>query len=255
MRLEAATFSVGIVGLFQFSNAALITENNTLSLSEIESLFDCDSFDSANAALITENNTLSLSEIESLFDCDSFDSAASPIYVDNDWSNAIGIYHEVVGDLASISKGDSYEDGFEISYEITRFPGKGRGIITKDNIQMGQVVYRATNTALFNAGSFYRNFLFRLNRQFACDVFLHWAYVFEDEDDGETYIGVDLDPGSLLNDADQSERDMKNIECSDEIQVATRDIHAGEELLCSYSDFHINEGWREFGLDTDWDSY
>ena len=226
MKLEATTFFVGIAGLFQISNAKIITENHTLSLTEIENLFDCD----------------------------SFDATASPIYTDDDWSNVIDIYHEVVGDLASISKEDDYEDGFEISYEITRLPGKGRGIITKENIQKGQVVYTAENAALFNSGSLYRNFLFRLNREFACDVFVHWAYVFEDEEDGETYIGVDLDPGSLLNDSDQGERDEKNIECSDEIQVATRDILAGEELLCSYSDFHINEGWKEFGLDAYWDS-
>jgi len=82
-----------------------------------------------------------------------------------------------------------------------------------------------------------------------------WAYVADLTVDGLT-IGVELDEGSLFNDGGTTDG---NVGCDEEAAqhfphgcdmnyFALRDIRAGEELLCIYSDFDVPDGWGLFGL-------
>ena len=197
-----------------------------------------------------DNSVTTLDELYDLFDCGSFYNTERPINSDEEWSHAIDQYRAVVGEDTSI---ESCGNGFNVSYEVQQFDGKGRGVVALEDIKMGQIVYQMKNTAVFGDGESYRQFLFRLDKGFACDVFVHWAYVYEEED-GEVYIGVDLDPGSYMNDADHPlEVKERNVDCSTGMGHATRDISAGEELICSYSDFHEDYGWEEFGLGDTWE--
>jgi hypothetical protein len=136
-------------------------------------------------------------------------------------------------------------------------------------------------TARFSSGSAYREFLSLLPPDLACDV-LQWAYVQELTTDDHASndpdsvkrspnealpaqhagkalrVSVDLDEGSYMN----GEDDDPNVGClaNDRERLsgeglscqhhffALRDIHEGQELLCSYGTFAKSDGWSEFGL-------
>ena len=82
------------------------------------------------------------------------------------------------------------------------------------------------------------------------------AYV-QDVGDGELRISVDLDEGCFCNDGGGD--DEANTGCdkdaSRDVEGGCREnyfamsgIQAGEELLCSYSQFVVGDGWKGFGL-------
>lgn len=93
----------------------------------------------------------------------------------------------------------------------------------------------------------------------ACDV-LTWAYVQPILGDNgvNLLISIDLDEGALCNDGAREEL-VSNMGCDEDAAIsysggckenyfALDDIAAGEELLCSYYDFAIEDGWIYYGL-------
>ena len=73
--------------------------------------------------------------------------------------------------------------------------------------------------------------------------------------DEKLSICVDLDEGSILNDADVEpnlgcDKEAAKLISSDcEVDYfALRDINKGEELFVVYADFDVADGWSTFGL-------
>lgn len=64
-----------------------------------------------------------------------------------------------------------------------------------------------------------------------------WSYI-----EDSSAITVELAEGSLFNDGYGD----RNIDCGTE-NYALRDIRNGEELLCDYAEFALDE-WYRFGL-------
>jgi hypothetical protein len=82
--------------------------------------------------------------------------------------------------------------------------------------------------------------------------------------DGELRVSVDLDEGCFCNDGGGD--DEANTGCDEEAArdveggcrenyFAMSDIQAGEELLCSYSQFAVQGGSKGFGLYNYSDTY
>lgn len=214
--------------------------------------------------------------------CDEIFEDVRPLHNESTWLLLRGAYLGVVGVKKSSISPVGFGQGFRVPYESKLAPGKGRGVFasTADNasiIPKGTLVWTATqNTARFDNGPDYRQFLRAIPVDLACDV-IQWAYVQsfldsdheddEDEDDynywdkdkDEMYVCCDLDDGALTNSGGWDEGVDSNIGCNPEMEhiiqggckqnaFALRDIHPGEEFLVSYGEFAITAGWSEFGL-------
>jgi hypothetical protein len=159
-----------------------------------------------------------------------------------------------------------FKTAFQIPFEVRQSPGMGRGIYTLTDVKKGQLLYDFSQTAQYRDANEFAEFLRIITPELACDV-LMWSYV-QDLSDGYTEkmsndygpfrIMTDLDPGSFCNNGGKSKGNMAWIITSptttttnrktapmigryDTVKsaplVALRDIDAGEELLCIYSQF------------------
>jgi hypothetical protein len=169
-------------------------------------------------------------------------------------------------------KSSLFKTAFQIPFEVRQSPGMGRGIYTLTDVKKGQLLYDFSQTAQYRYANEFAEFLRIITPHLACDV-LMWSYV-QDLSDGYTdkmlndygpfRIMTDLDPGSFCNNGGTSKGNMAWIITSltspttttttttnrktapmigryDTVKsaplVALRDIDAGEELLCIYSQF------------------
>jgi hypothetical protein len=205
--------------------------------------------------------------------CDE-EEVIRPVHTPEIWIGMREAYISVVGQenatitstttsLPSSSSSESllYKTAFQIPFDVRQSPGMGRGIYTRTDVKKGQILYDFSQTAQYRYANEFAEFLRILTPDLACDV-LMWSYV-QDLSDGYTEnmskeygslrIMTDLDPGSFCNDGGKSEGNMawiitkKNRKTApiigryDTVKsaplVALRDIDAGEELLCIYSQF------------------
>ena len=159
--------------------------------------------------------------------------------------------------------------GFLIPFEVRMSKERGRGVFSTAFIKNGTQVWDGL-FAYFRHEREWRQFLSTLPVPLARDV-CAWAYVMEDEEDESRHIvGLDLGEGSLLNHAItftgnnyEEDTDYANIEERADRLYATRDIYPGEELLCDYLKFDIQEHtlpWYEdsrleYGISEDEDLY
>jgi len=195
--------------------------------------------------------------------CTEIFQSERPIHDQSTWSNARQVYKKIVGEESSLLH-DSESTGFAVPIEAKQAPGKGRGIFAARDIKKTTLIWNTKQTARFQDGELYREFIFALETGFACDV-LQWAYVqdlgddkeednYDDEEYSDLHISVDLDEGCFCNDGEEP-----NLGCDREAAeefpggcksnyFALRDIEAGEELICSYYSFVRPDGWKEFGL-------
>jgi hypothetical protein len=174
-------------------------------------------------------------------------------------------------------------NGYQYDIEIKYNPIFGRGVFALEDISKGSLLYISINTATFLEGQIFRNFLYTIPKQFACDVLI-WSYVreikptedvlndYNDEyyNDPKFMICCDLDEGSFINSAyDENEYNMalgtkddgtfyedstleqkKNelwYGCKMHFYAST-DIKKGDEIRADYSDFVEEDGWKYLGL-------
>jgi hypothetical protein len=202
-------------------------------------------------------NEMGQEDLEEYFECDKiFGYATRPILSESSWMTMRRTYHEMVGpDKCSIVPFSETENGFHVPYEVKEAPpGKGRGIFATTNIRKGTLVHDS-NSAVFVDGTSFRRYLAHLPNHLACEAMqFHYVYYFGDDEhdanahaiNGTAYIVLVMDEGSLMNE-DYIE---PNTGCmrewtkdvtggcggGDGLYFATRDIAAGEELVCTYSD-------------------
>ena len=196
------------------------------------------------------------------YDCDdaSVWPSPRPVYSQDMWMRVRQAYVDIVGSTkSSIGIEASAEDGFAISTEVKQAPGKGRGLFVGEDISRGQLIWSSLKqTACFNSGEDFRNFLDALEVGEACDV-IQWSYVFaisEGPDEGATQILTDLDNMTFVNHVIEDEADAG---CLPEWEArhpggcivnlyALRDMKKGEEILIDYEEFAVSDGWSKFGL-------
>jgi len=196
-----------------------------------------------------ENSTAGI--LRELNNCEEVAKTKRPIFGKPLWILMQKIYEEITNKTMS-----SDDFGFRVKYSVDYSKTHGRGLFAREKIEKGQVVYQHKRDAYLSPET-YPEFLNRLvlqeNKRKAnnqdlepyldflnispsgviCDIQM-WSY-----DHTKTNYNLDLDDMVFCNSADQL-ISWENIEYSDEESiemVATRDIDAGEEILCSYDDF------------------
>lgn len=197
------------------------------------------------------DETSTLSDMWRLLDCDKEHAGTLPIHNESTWSILRGSYIGSVGyENSSLRYDRLYGNGFvgTDAIEVKHHPLKGRAVYAKKSYKKGDEVYRDTYSACFEEGPLYRKFLASIPPYLACDVF-EWAY------SGQSYGAcVDLDEGSFINHASNSDSKNRDWELGNERpnllggHIASRDIQVGEELLTDYSEFAELDGWEELGL-------
>ena len=70
-----------------------------------------------------------------------------------------------------------------------------------------------------------------------------WAYA--EEDTGMAFVGVDLTPAALINNSNDPNAESPE---GSPVDVAIRDIKAGEEIVMRYSNFEKPGLWKEMGI-------
>jgi len=205
------------------------------------------------------------------FDCERIFKSPRDVHSQDTWVKLRKEYEAVVGTKKSTvhigSNGEYGERGVKVPYVAKQTAVKGRGIFAgKGVIKKETLVWTArSQSARFEKGDDYREFVSRIPRTIACDV-LQWAYVesFKGEKHSALWkksarICVDLDEGSFMNGGGWTAEEGSNVGCNKEKAkeipggckenlFALRDIKEGEEFLVSYGSFAISDGWTWFGL-------
>lgn len=165
-------------------------------------------------------------------------------------------YERVVGEDSTISPVVA-EDAFLVPHYAGVAPGKGRGIFAKEFVPEGTPLFNARQSATFYSGDDFRKFLGLIPKESGCDI-LYWAYgEWENEERTEASVSVELDDTALCNDANTEHEynagpyagcgDIDIADCGG-IAYARRDIQPGEEILCSYKTFDVDEAWDVLGI-------
>ena len=173
------------------------------------------------------------------------------------WIKVRDAYVESVGQdestidwTPSSSKNDSgteHLSGFMIPIEVKITPGKGRSVHTKHFVPKGTPVWGSKYFALFHSERSqeqFETFLTKLTWEESCDV-LQWCFAWIDDDyDGDDgpIVACSLDENSLMNHGELGE---SNIAYDHElhVDVALRDIQAGEELTEDYNEYDEDLEW------------
>mmetsp|Transcript_22025 Transcript_22025/g.46357 ORF Transcript_22025/g.46357 Transcript_22025/m.46357 type:complete len:408 (+) Transcript_22025:1-1224(+) len=206
------------------------------------------------------------------FSCNDVFSSMRPIYDSKQWMDLQKFYHEFAAqDLLDKPLKETgtprtfqhSEESFEAPMISFQAGDKGRGVKASRDIEMGELVYEATNnTVVFSDGHTWRKFLFAIHEKYRDDVDsftpcepLMWAWVQALEEEGPLHIFVDLDHSSLMNTGKYEEgQEPPNVSCVKEggncvmALYATADIKEGEEILCNYNEFARKDGWDDMGL-------
>jgi hypothetical protein len=164
-------------------------------------------------------------DLEYYFDCRRVGKTPQPIHGKEVWRELRAKYVEIVGKhSATITPSD--DDGFKVEIIAKQTKLRGRTIVAAQPIAKGDSIYdNDRQAARFNKAQDLRDFLFEISMP--CDI-LMWMY--GSDDDGDAFL-VNIDPGSYVNDGEQTERvNMKN-------GVATRNISVGEEVMEDYDSF------------------
>lgn len=166
----------------------------------------------------------------------------APIPDANTWSLMRSVYKEVKGNSDPCDK-DLWKavaanpNGLTVPYAVKQTRHKGRGLFCVEDIPKGTVVCNGLS-GRFQTEDQWRRFLGLLPPELAKDS-VDWALVDEDSDSEEEMVYIDFCDVVFLNHGGMKEG-KANVKSKDFRDggwgmVATRDIVAGEELLCDYS--------------------
>ncbi|KAL7546644.1 hypothetical protein ACHAWF_009974 [Thalassiosira exigua] len=199
---------------------------------------------------------MTLADMYRDLECVDLSTQERPIHSQADWINARNVYHTIVGNDSTIGTpayDNGVPNGFMVPVEVQQVPPKGRGIFASRDIPAGTPIWRSVKTARFPTPQSFREYVYALDKGFACDVLI-WSYV-EDVGGGVMRASVDLDEGSFCNTVYKpavnnvgfdDEATGKHNMASSETYFAKTDIKANDELLCDYAEF--DEGWDQIGM-------
>jgi len=187
-----------------------------------------------------------LAEFGEALQCEKIPLDARPIHDASTWRHLRQTYEDVMGpSRSSISQLAFNIEEKEIddllpaeesnNVVISHVEGKGRGILASRDIKEGEKIWTNVHFAAFHKSHDLNRFLAVLPTQLACDVIL-WTFN-SNEDPNDFFFSVDLDlstfcngGGSIDNNVEWETHPVVNTVTA----VATRDISAGEEILCDY---------------------
>jgi hypothetical protein len=205
-------------------------------------------------------------DLWSSFKCTKFFSTTQPNRNQTSWMLLRGMYLGLMlatGEMnatTSRNKVSSMMDdtGIQVPHSVRQVKHKGRGIFAEAYIPKGALIYTSLHGghARFTRGIDFKTFVYSVPREMACEVLQCSAVEsFTGSDNKEdSVITVSLDSGCYMNTVNDDEKpnagcprsgDKKS--CLDN-DYALRHIHAGEEILCDYSEFANSEGWEWFAL-------
>ena len=148
------------------------------------------------------------------------------IYKAGDWK----VFRKAYNDLLHTMGNPPYRSnkiGFDIDYEVREHPTRGRSIYALQDIPKDTKIWQSHRQEISFARPrelvTFLNFLPSMDLR--CEVML-WAYVFRQK------VYVAMDDGNFFNHGN-SDHEI-NV---DKHSFASRDIHAGEELLMNYTEF------------------
>lgn len=120
------------------------------------------------------------------------------------------------------------------SIDVDIVPKKGRGLIAQTDIKAGEHIWSDVYLATFHDVHDLNHFLAVLPTHQSCDVML-WKYDHYEEPADDFFYSVNLDISSFCNDGGSSEANVlfEYGPIANEF-IASRDITAGEEILCDY---------------------
>ena len=158
------------------------------------------------------------------------------------WTFMRAVYKEVKGNSDPIDKAlwkavAANPNGLTVPYAVKQTNDKGRGLFCVEDIPTGSIVCNGLS-GRFQSENQWRQFLGMLPPHLAKDS-VDWALVDEDDETEEEMVYLDFCDIVFLNHGG-TEDGKANVKSKDFSNgswgmVATRDIHAGEELLCDYS--------------------
>ena len=166
-----------------------------------------------------------------------------PIHGVDTWHQLRQTYEDVVGpQRSSISRVLAEAKDMPVaaqdsnSLSVEHVPGKGRGLVAAKDIKKGEKMWSDVYVAEFFDRDDLNRYLAVLPTDLACDVIL-WTYNIEEDPTKDFYFSVDLDLGTFCNNGG-SEHTNLVWEAKEDVYVntavASRDIAAGEEVLCNY---------------------
>lgn len=122
---------------------------------------------------------------------------------------------------------------------------KGRGLFASRDIKKGELVHDGTNSdVVFPNATLWRQFIFSLPKNMACDV-TEWQWTQALTEGGNLRICLAPSIASLMNTSHKSPNILPKSNLSTKM-YAQRDIKEGEEILMDYSIYPTN--WRATGL-------
>ena len=210
--------------------------------------------------------------------CSKYFEMDRPVPKDEAWDRLRKTYNAIVGkDISSLPLNDSSRrgrslGGFQVSVEARVTNDRGRGVFATEPISKGSLVWSTEYTATFPNPTSYRQFLFALSPDLACEC-IPWSYIQKrnlsngkgNVNEGEEVfqISLDLDIGALINGGmpndefkEEAIDEYANVGCVEtgmeggyrEKYSAFRDIDAKEEIQVDYGEFADIDAWWDFGL-------
>jgi len=171
------------------------------------------------------------------FECENIFSKPRPVHSDATWLQLRNAYKKVVGSSNSTVDLHSSKSGFNVKIKAEQAEGKGRGVYITEPVKKGQLVWTATKqSARFKDGSSYKEFLFTIPVDLACDV-MQWAYVqsFGKDDFSRSKLNNQKEGAKIVltekEENDTKDRDIKNSEGGDIEEIAEEEekVEVGKE--------------------------
>jgi len=202
---------------------------------------------SYNPSLFNDNwKDFTVDEFYEALQCEQMPLEARPIHDASTWSYLRQTYEDIVGSgRSSIHKALSDIEVMDHSLKkllpvqdatsvvVNKVPKKGRGIHASRDIKEGEHIWSDVYLAAFYDTNDINRFLAVIPPQLACDIIL-WKYDY-DENPNDFFFSVNLDSSSFCNDGGSSNSNImwQSGPIANDF-VASRDINAGEEILCDY---------------------